>query len=114
MANSSAFLPLHRPPKANPHEKSARIVALVVYLGLGFFARLAILALWIFMDLLGDAYDSWILPVVGFFLVPWATLTFSFMWMIGSDKVSGWEWIVVALALLVDYVFWAWSWSTFK
>jgi hypothetical protein len=36
------------------------------------------------------------------------------MWTISSDKVSGWEWIVVAIALLVDFVFWAWSRAAFK
>jgi hypothetical protein len=114
MATDTTFLPAHRPRKVSDYEKGARVLAVLVYLSFGFFARLAILVLWIFMDLLGDAYDSWILPVIGFVLVPWTTLTFSFMWTIGSDKVSGWEWIAVALAMLVDYVFWVWSWSTFK
>ena len=56
----------------------------------------------------------WIIPALGFVLVPWTTLTFSVMWPIGSDKVSGWEWIAVGIALLVDYVFWALSRSAFK
>ena len=53
-------------------------------------------------------------PPSGSSLVPWTTLTFSLMWPIGSDKVSGWEWIAVGTALLVDYVFWALSRSAFK
>ena len=80
-----------------------------MFLGLGLIARLWLVGLWIFSDLLGNAFEGWIVPVVGFVLLPWTTLTYAFMWTIGSDKASGWEWIVVAIALLVDLGFWVWS-----
>jgi hypothetical protein len=47
-------------------------------------------------------------------LLPWTTLTYAFMWSISSDRVAGWEWIVVAFALLIDFVFWTWSRAAFK
>jgi hypothetical protein len=114
MPPPSTTLPRHNPRKVSERGTSTRIIAWVVFLGLGFFARLWLLGLWIFADLLGDAFDSWVVPVLGFVLLPWTTLTYAFMWTIDSDKVSGWEWIVVGIALLVDFVFWAWSRSAFK
>jgi hypothetical protein len=68
-----------------------------------FWPRLFILLFWIFFDeLFQDAYDSWIVPVLGFFLLPWTTLAFAAMWGLSSDRVTGFEWIVVALALVID------------
>ncbi len=46
-------------------------------------------------------------------MLPWTTLTFAYVWVIGSDTVSGWEWIALAIALLVDYTFLVWSRNAF-
>jgi hypothetical protein len=64
--------------------------------------RLALFAIFVFSDLLSRAYDSWILPFVGFFLLPWTTLAYAVMWSIGTNRVSGFEWFVVILAFLAD------------
>jgi hypothetical protein len=64
--------------------------------------RLAIVFVWIFSDILGRAYDSWFLPVLGFFILPWTTLAYAVMWDVGSHKVSGFEWFVVVLAFAAD------------
>jgi hypothetical protein len=64
--------------------------------------RLALFVLFLFTDVLSRAYDSWILPFLGFFLLPWTTLAYAAMWEVGSDKVSGFEWFVVVLAFAVD------------
>ena len=64
--------------------------------------RLAIIFIWIFSDILGRAYESWFLPVLGFFILPWTTLAYAVMWDVGSHKVSGFEWFVVVLAFLAD------------
>lgn len=70
---------------------------------LAFFSpRLALFALWLFGDLLDRAFDSWIVPLIGFFLLPWTTLAYAVMWSVGSREVSGLEWIVVAFAVLLD------------
>jgi hypothetical protein len=66
--------------------------------------RVGILAFWIFSNLLGRAYDGWVVPVLGFVLLPWTTIGYALMWGLSSDRVSGAEWIVVALALAVDVV----------
>lgn len=64
--------------------------------------RLALVALWLFSDLLGDAYESWLVPLLGFFLLPWTTLAYAVMWAAGADRVSGFEWFIVVLAFLID------------
>jgi hypothetical protein len=69
--------------------------------------RLALFAVWLFTDWLGEAYDDWILPVLGFFLLPWTTLAYAAMWVAGSDRVSGFEWFIVILAFLFDLASWA-------
>jgi hypothetical protein len=107
--SSIAPLPQHESARADRPGTAARVLNWTVFLAFGFFARLWLVGLWIFSDLLGDAFDSWVLPVLGFVLVPWTTLTYAFMWTISSDKVAGWEWGVVVIALLFDWLFWAWS-----
>jgi hypothetical protein len=56
---------------------------------------------WIFTDLLSRAFDSWIVPFLGFFLLPWTTLAYAGMWS-SSHRVNGFEWFIVILAFLVD------------
>jgi hypothetical protein len=58
--------------------------------------------LWLFSDLLSRSFDSWILPLLGFFLLPWTTLAYAVMWGVSSNGVTGFEWFIVVLAFLVD------------
>jgi len=64
--------------------------------------RLALFFIFLFSDLLSDAFDSWLLPLLGFFLLPWTTLAYAGMWAAGSNTVNGFEWFVVVLAFVVD------------
>jgi hypothetical protein len=66
-----------------------------------FSPRLALFFLWLFGDLLSRAFDSWIVPLLGFFLLPWTTLAYAVMWSSGR-KVSGFEWFLVIVAFLID------------
>jgi hypothetical protein len=63
--------------------------------------RLALFLIWIFSDLLSRAFDSWIVPVLGFFLLPWTTLAYAVMWS-SSNNVYGFEWFIVILAFFAD------------
>jgi hypothetical protein len=64
--------------------------------------RLALVAVWLLTDLLGRAFDSVLLPLIGFFLLPWTTLAFVLMWDLGTHRVTGLEWFIVVLAFLGD------------
>jgi hypothetical protein len=63
---------------------------------------LALFALWLFSDLLSRAFDSWFLPLLGFFLLPWTTLAYAGMWSVNRDAVTGFEWFIVILAFVID------------
>ena len=65
--------------------------------------RLAIILLWLFSDVLSRALDGWLLPFLGFFLLPWTTLTYVAFWDWGPGlEVTGFEWFFVILAFLLD------------
>src|SRR3954451_4429230 len=65
--------------------------------------RLVLVLLWIFDDVLSRAFDSWVVPLLGFFLLPWTTLTYAAFWDWGGGRhVSGFEWFFVILAFLID------------
>lgn len=64
--------------------------------------RLALVLTWLFSDLLSRAFDSTFLPFLGFFILPWTTLAYAYMWDFGSNTVSGFEWFIVGFAFLVD------------
>jgi hypothetical protein len=65
--------------------------------------RLALILLWLFSDVLSRAFDSWLLPFLGFFLLPWTTLAYAAFWDWGAGReVTGFEWFFVVLAFLLD------------
>ena len=67
--------------------------------------RLAIVAMWLFTNRLGDAFESTLGPILGFLLVPWTTLMFALLW--GSHhSVQGFEWFLVAFAFMMDMGSW--------
>jgi len=69
--------------------------------------RLALFAIFLFSDWLEDAFDTWIIPVLGFFLLPWTTLAYASLWVLGTNEVQGFEWFLVILAFVVDLGSWA-------
>ena len=63
--------------------------------------RLALILTWLFSGVLERAYDGWLVPVLGFFLLPWTMLAYA--WMYDSGRtVHGLEWFLVGFAFLVD------------
>jgi hypothetical protein len=65
--------------------------------------RLALFVVWLFSNVLSRAFDSWILPLLGFFLLPWTTLAYAAFWDWGAGHhVTGFEWFFVVLAFLAD------------
>lgn len=67
--------------------------------------RLALFFIAIFSDLLARAFDSWWIPLAGFFFLPWTTLVYALCWS-SSDRVAGFEWFLVGFAFLVDLASW--------
>ncbi len=76
----------------------ACLVVLLAFLS----PRLALFAIFLFSDLLSRAFDSWFVPLLGFFLLPWTTLAYAVMWSASTNRVAGFEWFIVILAFLFD------------
>jgi hypothetical protein len=65
--------------------------------------RLVLVILWIFSNLLSRAFSSWVIPLLGFFFLPWTTLTYAAFWDWGpGHHVYGYEWLFVVLAFFID------------
>ena len=93
-----------RHPKAPPAPDGSMIIAVLMF-GLSLVPRLWILGFWIFSDQIGDAFSVWLVPALGLILAPWTTLLYAWMWAIGSDAVHGWEWLPVAVGVVLDLAF---------
>jgi hypothetical protein len=62
--------------------------------------RLALLFVWVFTDLVHDAFDEWIWPLLGLIFLPFTTLIYVLVW--GPGGLEGWDWLWVGLAFLLD------------
>ena len=73
------------------------VLALLAFLG----PRLVIFLMWIFTNYLSRAFDGFLLPLLGFLLLPWTTIA----WAIAQNELgglSGLGLVVVILGLLAD------------
>jgi hypothetical protein len=68
--------------------------------------RLALIIAALFTHLLSRAYDSFIIPLLGFFLLPWTTLVYALCWDANPHHLTVFEWILVAVAFLLDLGSW--------
>jgi hypothetical protein len=74
----------YRPREISPW----RVVEWVVIGALMFWPRLFILGFLIFDRDIGRAFGSWVVPLIGFFVLPWTTLAYAAMWSVSSQGVS--------------------------
>ena len=77
------------------------LVALVVLA----MPRVVMVVLWLFSSYLSRAYEGWLIPLVGFFLLPTTTLAYA----IAENETGGlrsWGLILVIVAVLVDVGIW--------
>jgi hypothetical protein len=66
------------------------------------FARLALLVVWVSTLLVDHAFHGgWLLPLLGIIFLPITTLVYVLVYSI-SGGVTGWGWLWVILALLLD------------
>lgn len=67
--------------------------------------RVVMVVLWIFSDYLSSAYDSWLVPLAGFFLLPTTTLAGA----VAEQEAGGlrsWGILLVIAAVLIDVGIW--------
>jgi hypothetical protein len=76
------------------------VPCLIVLIGL-ISPRLALILVALFSDLLSRAFDGVVVPLLGFFLLPWTTLIYALCYSSG-DRVNGFEWFLVAIGFVID------------
>lgn len=69
--------------------------------------RVTLVVLALFTDLVSRAFDGWIVPVIGFLLLPYTTVAWTLVYLPARDGPSTGGWIVVAIGLLLDISSWA-------
>jgi hypothetical protein len=67
----------------------------------GFFPRAALIIVWIATDLVDRAYSTWLIPLVGLFVLPFTTLVYALVWTPVVHVGNG-RWVWVALAFVVE------------
>jgi hypothetical protein len=75
------------------------LLALVI-----FGPRLAFLIYWLTPGgnaAVNGAYDTFIIPFIGWLFLPWTTLMYAVTWSVGRG-VSGFDWVIIAIALFAD------------
>ena len=75
--------------------------------------RFVMVVLWLFTGYLGRAYDGWIVPLAGFFLLPTTTLAYA----VARNETNGvrsWGAVLVVVAVLVDLGIWGRGRGAFK
>lgn len=68
--------------------------------------RIALVWVALTTDLPSEATGSVLVPLLGFFFLPWTTLAYILMWSLGTNEVTGLEWGIVLVALLADLGVW--------
>jgi len=77
----------------------------------GAFPRLALLIVWIARPaLVGAAFNTFLLPLLGIIFLPFATLIYVILYTPGVG-LTGFEWLWVLLAALFDIGHWAASYT---
>lgn len=66
------------------------------------FSRIALLCVWIWTPLVTRAFQGgWILPLLGIIFLPITALAYVLVYYT-YGSVTGWSWLWIVLALLVD------------
>ena len=77
----------------------------------GLFPRLALLIVWIvFPGLVAAAFNTFLLPLLGIIFLPFATLIYVIVYTPGVG-LTGFDWIWVILAVLLDIGHWSASYT---
>jgi hypothetical protein len=79
-----------------------RVRRMIVFSLLGLvMPRFIMVVLWLFTDYLSRAYDGWLLPLIGFFVLPTTTLAYA----IAENSMHGargFGLVLIVLGVLVD------------
>jgi hypothetical protein len=87
----------------HPRDKESTMCGCFVLMLGAFAPRLALALMALFNDEITKAFDgSWVIPLIGWFLVPYTTLTYVLISWWTDGGVSGFEWVFVGFAFFLD------------
>jgi hypothetical protein len=89
-------------PNLGPVAYAPRMCGCIVFLAAALSPRLAIFLLWLFdNDRMSAAFNSFWVPLIGFFFLPWTTLAWAVAYApVGG--VTGFGWFIVILGFVAD------------
>src|ERR687889_1028513 len=96
--------------RSKARQEVTRVGCLFALFG-GLFPRLALLILWIARPVLVEAaFNTFILPLLGIIFLPFTTLIYVIVYVPGVG-LTGWGFIWVIIALLLDIGHWGASYT---
>ena len=72
-------------------------------IGFAFAPRLALFLMWLINDRISTAFDGFLLPLAGFFLMPWATLIYV---LVSPGGLNIFEIMILIIAVGADLGIW--------
>jgi hypothetical protein len=82
-------------------------------LGIGLLPRVFLLLAWIFSNRWDVVWQgNWFIPLLGIIFAPYTTVMYMLAWS-APGGVQGWDWLWVALGVLLDVMKWS-SWIKYR
>jgi len=79
------------------------LVGCILILLSAFAPRLVIFLLWLFnTPYVAAPFPNWLIPLLGFFLMPFTTLSWAFAWNQSGGNVAGGWIVLIVVAVLLD------------
>ena len=70
-----------------------------------FAPRLVLIFMWIVGSRISAAFDTVIIPILGIIFLPYTMIMYVLIWN-PVTGVSGWDWIWIALGVMLDLMKW--------
>ena len=68
-----------------------------------FAPRLLLIFLWIARpNVMGQAFETFLIPLLGFIFLPFTTLMWVLLWASSGGNVTGLDWVWIGIAVLLD------------
>jgi hypothetical protein len=74
-----------------------------IIIAFAFAPRAALILMWLFNDRISTAFGGIIMPLIGFFLMPWTTLTYT---LVSSNGMNTFDIILLIIAVGADLGIW--------
>ena len=86
-------------------------IGCLLAIAIGLMPRFALILAWLFSARWDLVWDSWFLPLLGIVFLPYTTVMYMLAWTVGTGVV-GWDWMWVAMGLVLDLIKWTQLYTT--